>query len=125
MDVHNLKQAMSGYAASTTAVRTERGSELRAFEMVTRRLNQAEQSGAFTRLSAALHENRKLWTILAIDVADETNQLSQSLRAQIFYLAEFVDAHTSRVLAGKSSAAALIDVNQAVMRGLRGQGEPK
>lgn len=123
MNVHNLKQAISVYDSTSAATRTTRGTELKAFERVTHRIAQAERDGKFAQLSTALHENRKLWTILAIEVADQTNQLSQTLRAQIFYLAEFVDVHTSQVLAGKSKAIALVDVNQAMMRGLRGRDE--
>jgi flagellar protein FlaF len=72
----------------------------------------------FPRLAQALHLNRQLWTRLAADVADNANPLPEDLRARIFYLAEFTAAHSGRVLRGRASVEALIDVNLAVMRGL-------
>ena len=72
----------------------------------------------FPRLAQALHLNRQLWTRLAADVADAGNPLPDDLRARIFYLAEFTAAHSGRVLRGRASVDALIEVNLAVMRGL-------
>jgi len=123
--VHNLSQAISAYATPSAAIQTERGTELQAFETATRHMCQADKTGDFAALSAALHGNRKLWTTLAIDVANMENQLPKELRAQIFYLAEFVDTHTSRVLAGHANASILHEVNQSIMRGLRGAGTPQ
>lgn len=71
---------------------------------------------------SALHENRRLWRVLAVDVADKGNALPQSLRAQLFYLNEFVGQHSSKVLQRKASADPLVDINMAMMRGLGGEG---
>jgi flagellar protein FlaF len=76
---------------------------------------------AFPDLVAALHDNRRLWTILAVEVADEANALPRDLRARIFYLAEFIAQHTPKVLTREAGAEALIEINTAIMRGLRGQ----
>ena len=117
-----LNLARNAYASPTAPIRTDRGNEYDAFTQVTHKLrclNPRKEHIAFVN---ALHENRKLWTLLAIDVADKGNQLPQSLRAQIFYLAEFTDHHTSRVLSGKSDPTALVDINTAIMAGLRQQG---
>jgi len=78
----------------------------------------------FSRLAGALHLNRQLWTRLAADVADQGNPLPEELRARIFYLAEFTAAHTGRVLRGRATVDALIEVNLAVMRGLSGETQP-
>ena len=80
---------------------------------------QPPRSGALAR---AIHDNRSLWTALAADVAIETNPLPRPLRAQIFYLSEFTAQHSRKVLAGDASVDVLIDINTAVMRGLRGEG---
>ena len=72
-------------------------------------------------LVTAIHENRRLWTILAGDVADDGNTLPEQLRAQIFYLAEFTGQHSAKVLSGKAGVEILIEINMAVMRGLRQQ----
>ncbi len=75
----------------------------------------------FSALVQALHENRELWTLLATDVADKDNKLPAQLRAQIFYLAEFTNHHTRQVLAQDATADVLVEINTAVMRGLRQQ----
>lgn len=118
--MHNLSQAISAYAAPGSAIQTRRGTELQAFEFVTRQISRAHSGLDFKALAGALHENRKLWTALAVDVASPENKLPSALRAQIFYLAEFVDLHTSRVLGTKADVSILCEINQSVMRGLRG-----
>lgn len=112
--------AERGYQGQTTATRTPRGIEYEAFARITRGLATAARKGraGFVELAAAIHENRRLWTILAADVADADNSLPQDLRARIFYLAEYVDLHSTKVLARQVSVAALIDINAAMMRGL-------
>jgi flagellar biosynthesis activator protein FlaF len=118
--------ARSAYGGARSAVRTPRQDEYAAFVHVTRRLVEASSGAArdFPALAAALHDNRRLWTALASDVATPGNALPQKLRAGIFHLAEFTRAHTRKVLAGDADAAALIDVNMAMMRGLRNAQEP-
>jgi flagellar biosynthesis activator protein FlaF len=51
------------------------------------------------------------------------NALPVPLRAQLISLAEFVRQHSMRVLAGRASIAPLIDINTAIMKGLRGTAE--
>jgi len=41
------------------------------------------------------------------------------LRAQLVYLGEFTRAHTQKVLRGEADPAPLIDINSAIIRGLR------
>lgn len=119
-----LDLARAAYSASAAPIRTHRGSEYDALAKVTQRLRSASASGstAFPQLVAALHDNRTLWTILAADVAGPGNQLPQELRARLFYLGEFVAQHSPRILRGEASADILIEINTAVMRGLR-QGD--
>ncbi len=123
--------ARTAYSGAAIPTRTGRGAEYEVFARITRRLRQAQagaQAGAqlrngFADLVQALHDNRSLWTALAADVAMAANGLPAELRARIFYLSQFTAHHTRRVLAGEASAEVLIDVNTAVMRGLRGEGE--
>jgi flagellar protein FlaF len=61
-----------------------------------------------------------LWTTLAADVAESDNGLPGPLRAQLFYLYEFAADHSRKILAGSGSVDVLVDINTAVMRGLRG-----
>lgn len=52
------------------------------------------------------------------DATEAENGLPDTLRARIFYLAEFTVHHSSRVLRGAARLQPLIDVDRAVMRGL-------
>ncbi|MBK0325729.1 flagellar biosynthesis regulator FlaF [Rhodobacteraceae bacterium F11138] len=116
-----LSQAHRAYSAATSTTRTTRGTEYEAVARITTRMKTAYEKGptGFTALAEALHDNRKLWNIFAVDVADAGNTLPKDLKARLFYLAEFTNHHTSKVLARKASVAPLLEVNTAIMRGLR------
>lgn len=116
--------AQSAYNPVRSAVKTERGTEHAAFERVTAQLFRADRPGAkMAERAAALHHNRQLWTLMAASVADADNALPKALRAQIFYLAEFTLQHSRKALSGGVSVAPLIEINTAVMRGLRGEAQ--
>lgn len=117
--------ARAAYASPAAPTRTARSIEYDAFARVTHRLRIAivSEHGSFAALARALHDNRGLWTTLAADVADADNGLPQALRAQIFYLAEFTGRHSSKVLAGQADAEVLVEINTAIMRGLRHEEE--
>jgi flagellar biosynthesis activator protein FlaF len=121
--VNSTALARAAYGAGPASLRSGRSNEHQIFADVTARLSAALSAGplGFGAMAAALHDNRKLWSRLAADVADDGNGLPRSLRAQIFYLAEFTDHHSGRVLQGQGTAEALIDINLAIMRGLSGQ----
>jgi len=109
------------YTQAAAPTRTDRGTEYDIFARVTRAMKTADDKGkpGFRDLVAAIHENHRLWTLLAADVADGGNSLPQDLRARIFYLAEFTDQHSRKVLSGKAAARVLVEVNAAIMKGLR------
>ena len=117
-----IEQARRAYGPANSPTKNARSVEYQAFVNVVGRLKRYSEGRAeeFPAFVAALHENRTLWTILAADVADPDNALPETLRAQIFYLAEFTDHQTSRILRGEGSADSLIEINTAVMRGLSG-----
>ena len=119
-----LSQARRAYAAVATPVRTPRNTEFEAVARITQKMQMAADKGAagFTQMVEALHENKKLWDIFAIDVADENNQLPADVRARIFYLAQFTHHHTRQVLARRADALPLLDINKAILRGLRNGG---
>lgn len=111
-----------GYGAATRALGTERDVEYSVFGQVTGQLSRAMRPGAeFGELAEALHQNTRLWTVLATDLALPDNPLPESLRAQLVSLAIFARKHTAKVLAGEESAEILVEINTTVMRGLRGQ----
>ena len=119
MDV--IDQAQRAYAGP--ALRTPRQAEHGVLSAVTASLRRADPEN-FASVAGALHDNRRLWTRLAADVAGPGNGLPQALRAQIFYLAEFTSHHSRRVLRGEAGLQPLIDVNTAVMRGLAPVASP-
>ena len=122
---------MTGSLASPVAygrpegpVRTARGLEYDLFARTTRALRDgwAARDENFAALAAAVAGNTRLWSVLAADVAGSRNGLPADLRAQLFYLYEFTAQHGRRVLDGSATVDVLIDINTAVMRGLRGHG---
>lgn len=119
--MNTISLARAAYGEATAPVRTERGIEYQVFAQITSKLSQVNINSAshFPDLVVAISENRKLWKILATDVAANSNELPQSLRAQIFYLAEFTEAHSRKVLTREATPDALIEVNTAIMRGLQ------
>ncbi|SEB09908.1 flagellar biosynthesis regulator FlaF [Rubrimonas cliftonensis] len=112
--------AQSAYGPRTGGAQTARESEYQVFLRVTAALSAARNGGAFGPLCEALNQNVRLWTTLASDVAAPENGLPQALRAQIASLAVFSIRQSFAVIAGEGGVDALIDVNQAVMKGLRG-----
>lgn len=118
-------RAHSLYGDATAAVKSPRQVEYQAFAKITQDLSatSALDKTGFPRLAAALHQNLRLWTIVATDVALSGNGLPNQLRAQLFYLAEFTRSHTGKVLKGEAETDALIDINTAVMKGLRERAE--
>lgn len=117
-----VERAQTAYGSVRAPVRTPRSVEYEALARTTHALKRASQKGApgYGDLVAALHENRKLWLLLGTTVVDADNALPIELRAKLGYLADFCVAHTTKVLRQESSAEVLIDINLAVMGGLRG-----
>ncbi|WP_168174762.1 flagellar biosynthesis regulator FlaF [Thioclava sp. DLFJ4-1] len=121
--VYATTLAKTAYSNPSQPMRTPRGLEFELFARITRRLKQvSSQDAPFAALAEAIFENRRLWTALAADVADPENGLPQDLCARIFFLHEFTQAHSRLVLSQDRSVDALIDVNTAIMRGLRQDG---
>ena len=116
-----FSRAQGAYSKVAAPTRTTRDIEYEALARITRSIQAAAKKGrgGFPELAAALHKNRKLWNIFALEVADPQNPLDKTLRARIFYLAEFTRLHTSEVLARKAGVEPLLEINTAIMRGLR------
>ena len=112
------------YSRPDAPARNPRAIEYDLFARMTRRLSVAwsQRKQNHAALVSALHDNGAMWRTLAVDVADIGNTLPSPLRAQLFYLYEFTTSHSRKVLDGTASAEVLVDINTAVMRGLRGSG---
>lgn len=119
-------QAHSLYGQARN-LKTPRDLEYDVFAGITGRLKTAladTSATRFPRLVAALHENRKLWAVIATDLAHPGNAFPQDLRSRLFFLAEYSFSVTDGVLGGTEDGSILVEVNTIVMRGLRGEIVP-
>ncbi|MEX0319856.1 MAG: flagellar biosynthesis regulator FlaF [Ruegeria sp.] len=116
-----LTQARRAYSAASTPIRTPRNMEYEAISRITHRIHSAAKKGnsAYGELVEALYDNNRMWTVFATEVANAENGLTSQLRAQLFYLAEFTHDHTSKVLRREANVIPLLEINAAIMRGLR------
>ena len=112
--------AQQAYARATSHIRSGRRVEYEAIGRISHRLRNAAigKDADYPGFVAAIAQNRKLWATLAADVAQQGNELPDDLRARLFWLAEFTEAESRRILRGKGDVAILIEVNAAVMQGL-------
>jgi flagellar protein FlaF len=113
------------YRQAAIAVSASNSLEYQAFAKATSDLRSAQMQADqnFSKLVSAAQVNRKLWSILASDVADERNLLPHDARRMIFSLAAFVSLETRRLIFRKVNAATLIEINMIVMRGLKQEVE--
>ncbi len=117
-------QARSAYATNQTAIRTPRSIEAQLLSQVTSDLRKAAtRADDFGKVVDAIHRNRQMWTTFATGVADKDNDLPNQLRAQIFYLAEFTEAHSRKVLRKEENVNPLIEINMSILRGLSSTGQ--
>lgn len=112
--------AANAYAQHSASISSPRGIEYKAFQRVTAQLSAALEEGQpLYKLMEALHLNNRLWSILATDLASDKNELPTELRAQLFGLAEFSRKTGLKAMGGKADPRDLIEINNAVMAGLR------
>lgn len=113
-------RAQSAYAAGAAPTRTAKSLEYETIARITHKLKvtAATREADFAAFAVALNDNRRLWRIFASDVSSDANGLPETLRAQIFSLAEFTFAHTRKVLARTEDITDLVEINTAIMRGL-------
>lgn len=114
----------SPYAAShksTLPLRSNRDIEYDAFSRATSALKAAQDSDSVPAKTAAVHQNNTLWNVLLADLSSDGNNLPPDLRANLMSLAIFSLRHAFKVTAGQGEIEPLIDINLAMMRGLRGE----
>lgn len=120
-----LNLARAAYGRPETPVRSARKIEYDLFARVTRNLRDAAErkDTDFPAMAAAIYENTRMWRTLALDLANDANGLPPQLRAQLFNLFQFSAEHGRKVLAKQDDVGVLIEINTAVMRGLRAEGD--
>lgn len=121
-----ITSAAQAYRRPDAPSRTPRKIEYDLLARTTQRLTAAwaRRKTDFPGLASAIDDNLRLWSALALDVADSGNGLPAELRARLFYLYQFTAHHSRAILEDRGSIDVLIDINTAVMRGLRGAEEP-
>lgn len=117
-------KALRGYANNAGSTRTDRRAEYEIIARITQELRDraVKKRVNFPAFVEALHNNQRLWTALVVDVANEDNPLPKQLKARIIYLAEFTSHHSRKVLKTDASVMPLLEVNMAVLRGLKKEG---
>jgi len=122
--VNATSQALRGYAENSASTRSDRRGEYEVIARVTQQLRDSavQRKSDFPAFAEALHTNQRLWTALVVDIADAQNPLPKELKARIVYLAEFTGHHTRRVLRENASIMPLLEINMAVLRGLKKEG---
>ena len=120
-----VERAREGYGQSAPTVRSNRASEYEAIAKISHRLRNAalNRNHDYPAFVSAISSNRKLWSVLAADVAQAENGLPDALRARVFWLAEFTEAESRRILRGKGDVGILIEINASVLQGLGMTGE--
>ena len=119
--------ARNAYHESTRTTASPRAVERQLLSRLTTALAVAEKNRETSHPAyvSALSKNLEFWTVIAGDVASEGNQLPTDLRAQLFYHFEFTRHHTNKVIAGDKTLTAepLIEINQNIIKGLKGPEE--
>ncbi len=115
------KQARRAYSAVNATARSAKSIEYEVIARITTRIRRAAQEGqkGFPALVEALYDNKRLWTAFMVDIADSANPLPTELKARLFGLAEFTLRHSSQVLSRNATVEPLLDINRAIMSGLR------
>jgi flagellar protein FlaF len=124
--VYAQQTVVDGYSEPSSFARSDRETEYHVIFRITRNLRKSttSQSSLLGKDAIkAIHDNRKLWTHLASSVSSERNRLPTELKAQIFFLAEFVLSHSRQVLRNQAPVDPLVDINLSILRGLSGQEE--
>jgi len=118
--MQNTARVQNPYIASDPVIRSERSIEYQAFAKVTGALAVLgrKKEADYPALADAVHQNRRLWNILARDVLSDDNGLPAELRANIFSISQFVMRHSAEVLANTGDISTLVDLNKTIMRGL-------
>lgn len=115
-----MSNAFAYQSYPSAPIKSLRDAEIELVLKVTRRLKEHSETRHtdYAEYVGALRDNQKLWTAFAVDVANANNHLSSDLRAKIFYLFEFVQAYSCKVLVEDVHIAPLIETNLAILRGL-------
>jgi len=117
----NAFLANRSYKAVQKDMMSDKAIELRVFMSVTAQLKALDKADRnyFVKLSDAIIDNLKLWKIVFIDLVDPKNPLPMDLKNQLLGLSEFTETHSRKVLLSEAEPDVLVDINNAIIGGLR------
>jgi len=111
--------SLQAYNKAQFVAESPRDTEYRLFADITRGLMAVREKPLHDNdVIKAVHRNRRLWSTLLSDCANDGNGLPEQTRASIISLAIWVDRHSSGVMRGEETVDDLIDVNRTIMEGL-------
>ena len=114
--------SLTAYQKTQQATENPRSTEYRLFGLVTSALLEASRSEkGNSKIIEAIDWNRRMWSALAADCADEGNLLPPQVRAQIISLSLWVGRYSSQVIQADASIEPLVDINRTIMQGLAPQ----
>jgi flagellar biosynthesis activator protein FlaF len=115
--------SLAAYQTAQKRAETPREMEYRLFGQVTRALVEIQPlpRSEIARRMDAIDWNRRVWSFMAQECADDSNQLPPQLRASIISLGLFVGRYSSEVMQKGADVEPLIDINRMIMQGLAGQ----
>ncbi|WOR14489.1 flagellar biosynthesis regulator FlaF [Hyphomonas sp. FCG-A18] len=118
--MHSLARQAYGQVQHRTAGPKE--IEHAVFEQITEALQDVAKTEAPVPnvYADAVSRNMELWTILAADLMSDANALPLETKQGLLGLSEFVRRTSMTLLTEGGDVTDLIDVNIAIMRGLRG-----
>jgi len=117
--VNAYLMARTAYTEAPDTIKSAKAAEYDVFAKATAALKVAK---SFPEIAKAISDNRRLWTCIAVDVAGDGNRLPVSLRGNLLSLAQFVALQSSKVLQSGEGIEELIEINTAIMSGLRQNG---
>ena len=116
--------AGNAYKSTTKATATPRNVEIQALSRLNGDLGMTEKkkSQDFPAYVKALSNNLKFWSIIGADAASSGSPLPAQLKAQLFYLYEFTQDHTLKIIRGDKTLTVdpLVEINTNVLNGLKG-----
>src|SRR3954468_22212068 len=112
--------SLKAYKAAQVATEDPRVTEYRLFGQVTGALLNAKQTNAIgTPLVEAVDWNRRLWRTLAADCMDDSNTLTQDVRAKIISLSLWVAKYSRSATRENAPVEPLIEITRPIMQGLQ------
>ena len=114
--------AVKAYGEVRNRTADNKSLEAALFQQITDGLKQAidlEKSDPAT-WADAINRNLELWTLLTTDLLNPDNQLQDALRKSLLEISVFVRRTSMQVLSGDATLDDLIEVNESIMSGLKG-----